>query len=70
MSSLFASKNISIEALIQNESKANQADHTHVPVVIISGPLTDEKAFEMTKDLHSIDEIAQSVKQFRIHNAL
>ena len=70
VSSLFASKNISIEALIQNESKANQADHTHVPVVIISGPLTDEKAFEMTKDLHSIDEIAQSIKQFRIHNAL
>jgi homoserine dehydrogenase len=70
VSSLFADRNISIEALIQNEPKANQTDLTHVPVVIISGPLTDEKAFEVSKDLESIEEITQSIKQFRIHNAI
>lgn len=70
VSSLFADRNISIEALIQNEPKANQTDLTHVPVVIISGPLTDEKAFEVSKDLESIEETTQSIKQFRIHNAL
>ena len=70
VSSLFADRNISIEALIQNEPKANQTDLTHVPVVIISGPLTDEKAFEVSKDLESIEETTQSIKQFRIHNAI
>ena len=70
VSSLFADRNISIEALIQNEPKANQTDLTRVPVVIISGPLTDEKAFEVSKDLESIEETTQSIKQFRIHNAI
>ena len=69
VSSLFAHENISIEALVQKESKQN-SDIPSVPVVIISGPISDTNAFQMSGNLDSMEEIINSVKQFRIHNAL
>ena len=68
VSSLFAEEKISIEALIQNESKAN--NKSFVPVVIISGPLSDREVTQMTNKLESSEETSSSVKQYRIHNAL
>ncbi|MDB3976492.1 homoserine dehydrogenase [Gammaproteobacteria bacterium] len=69
VSSLFAQENISIEALIQKESKQS-SDLPSVPVVIISGPISDTNAFQMSDNLDSMEEITNSVKQFRIHNAI
>ena len=69
VSSLFADKNISIEALIQKESK-NSQEQTHVPVIIISGLMSDTKSLEMKKSLESADETTNLVKEYRIHNAL
>jgi homoserine dehydrogenase len=70
VSSLFAKKDISIEALIQKESKQNIDRQNHVPVVIISGKISDLQALAMLKDIESMEEINKSVKQFRIHNAI
>ena len=69
LSSLFAEENISIEALIQNEAKADNKK-SFVPVVIISGPLSDSEASLMKNKLESTEEISNSIRQFRIHNAL
>ena len=38
--------------------------------MIITGPLSDLNALQMTENLGSVEEITNSVKQFRIHNAL
>ena len=70
VSSLFAEKNISIEALIQKESKSNKNAQLNVPVIIISGPLSDIDAFQMQDNLDSMEEISGIPKQFRIQNAL
>ena len=70
LSTLFAEENISIEALIQKESKQNNENQPYVPVVIISGPLTDKQASEMKNNLESAPETNQKVKQFRIHNVI
>lgn len=70
LSTLFAEENISIEALIQKESKQNNENQPYVPVVIISGPLTDKQASEMKNNLESTPETNQKVKQFRIHNVI
>ena len=70
LSTLFAKENISIEALIQKESKQNNENQPYVPVVIISGPLTDKQASEMKNNLESTPETNQKVKQFRIHNVI
>ena len=70
VSSLFAEKNISIEALIQKESKSNKNAQLNVPVIIISGPLSDMDAFQMQDNLDSMEEISGIPKQFRIQNAL
>ena len=70
VSSLFAEKNISIEALIQKESKSNNNAQLNVPVIIISGPLSDIDAFQMQDNLDSMEEISSTAKQFRIQNAL
>ena len=70
LSSLFAEANISIEALIQKESKQNHEDQPYVPVVIITGPLSDKQASAMQDNLESMLEVNQKVKQFRIHNAI
>ena len=70
VSSLFADENVSIEALIQNEIKDNSPNENFVPVVIISGVLTDTEAGRLQENLEAMTEIAGPVKQFRIHNAL
>ena len=70
VSALFAASDISIEALIQKESKQTNQEQSHVPVIIITGPLSDLNALQMLENLGSVEEIATSVKQFRIHNAL
>ena len=70
LSTLFAEENISIEALIQKESKQNNENQPYVPVVIISGPLTDKQASEMKNNLESTPETNQKVKPFRIHNVI
>ena len=70
VSSLFAKKNVSIEALIQNEIKNNSIDDTHVPVVIISGELSDKEAISLKITLEEMTEISGLVQQLRIHNAL
>tara|TARA_B110000008_G_scaffold86575_2_gene88412 strand:+ start:1947 stop:3227 length:1281 start_codon:yes stop_codon:yes gene_type:complete len=70
VSSLFAEQDISIEALIQKETKPSNSDQNHVPVVIISGPISDHDAIQIVKDIESMDEIIGLPKQFRIHNAI
>ena len=70
VSSLFASQNISIEALIQKDSRQNNDEQHYVPVIIISGPMSDIKSVEMKESLECVDEITNSAKQYRIHNAL
>ena len=70
VSALFAASDISIEALIQKESKQTNQEQSHVPVIIITGPLSDLNALQMLENLGSVEEITNSVKQFRIHNAL
>ena len=70
LSSLFADKNISIEALIQKESKQSNQEQLYVPVIIISGLMSDDKCLEMKKSLESAEETTHPVKQYRIHNAL
>ena len=61
---------MSIEALIQNEIKNNSIDDTHVPVVIISGELSDKEAISLKITLEEMTEISGLVQQLRIHNAL
>lgn len=71
ISSLFADNNISIEALIQHESKIKSSSDTDsVPVVILSGPITDFTANKLKSSLEDMGEIKDSVKQFRIHTKL
>ena len=66
ISSLFADRNISIEALIQHEAKA-KANLESIPVVIISGEITDNEAFKLKNELEDLPEVTPGVKKFRIH---
>ena len=70
LSSVFADSQISIEALIQKETKTNNKENTYVPVVIISGPLTEIEAIQLKNKLELMEETSDSVKQFRIYNAI
>ena len=70
VSSLFAEQDISIEALIQKETKPSNSDQNHVPVEIISGPISDNDAIKIVKDIESMDENIGLHKQFWIHNAI
>ena len=54
----------------QNETKNNSIDDTHVPVVIISGELSDKEAISLKITLEEMTEISGLVQQLRIHNAL
>ena len=66
ISSLFADRNISIEALIQHEAKA-KANLESIPVVIISGEITDNEAFKLKNELEDLPEVTPGIKKFRIH---
>ena len=71
ISSIFADEDISIEALIQHEARnLPEEPQDTVPVVIISGSVSEEIASKLMANLESMKEIDAEVRQFRIHNAL
>ncbi len=71
ISSIFADEDISIEALIQHEARNLQEEpQDTVPVVIISGSVSEEIASKLMANLESMKEIDTEVRQFRIHNAV
>ena len=71
ISSIFADEDISIEALIQHEARnIPEEPQDNVPVVIISGSVSEEIASKLMANLESMKEIDAEVRQFRIHNAV
>ena len=71
ISSVFADDDISIEALIQHEARKLPEDtQDTVPVVIISGSISEELISRLIENLESMTEIEGKVRQFRIHNAI
>ena len=71
ISSIFANEGISIEALIQHEARKLPEDlQDTVPVVIISGSVSEEIISKLITNLESMKEIDTKVRQFRIHNAV
>jgi homoserine dehydrogenase len=66
ISSLFADKNISIEALIQHEAKSKE-NLESIPVVIMSGEISNNEAVKLKNALEDLPEIFPGVKKFRIH---
>ena len=71
ISSIFADEDISIEALIQHEARnLTEEPQDTVPVVIISGSVSEEIASKLMANLESMKEIDTEVRQFRIHNAV
>ena len=71
ISSIFADEDISIEALIQHEARnLPEEPQDTVPVVIISGSVSEEIASKLIANLESMKEIDAEVRQFRIHNAV
>ena len=71
ISSIFADEDISIEALIQHEARnLPEEPQDTVPVVIISGSVSEEIASKLMANLESMKEIDDEVRQFRIHNAV
>ena len=68
ISAVFANQDISIEALIQHEIKVNNGEQTdEVPVVILSGSVSDQIVEELLNQLNDMEEVADCLKQFRIH---
>ena len=70
ISSIFVDDDISIEALIQHEARNLEEPQDTVPVVIISGSVSEEIASKLMANLESMKEIDAEVRQFRIHNAM
>ena len=71
ISSTFANEDISIEALIQHEAGKLPEDlQDTVPVVIISGSVSEEIISKLITNLESMKEIDTKVRQFRIHNVV
>jgi len=66
ISSLFGDKNISIEALIQHESKSKE-NLESIPVVIMSGEISNNEAVKLKNALEDLPEVFPGVKKFRIH---
>ena len=68
ISAVFANQDISIEALIQHEIKVNNGEQAdEVPVVILSGSVSDQIVKELLNQLNDMEEVADCLKQFRIH---
>jgi len=67
ISSLFGDKNISIDALIQHEAKSKE-NLESIPVVIISGEISDNEAIKLKNALEDLPEVFSGVKKFRIHS--
>ena len=71
ISSTFANEDISIEALIQHEAGKLPEDlQDTVPVVIISGLVSEDIISKLITNLESMKEIDTKVRQFRIHNVV
>lgn len=66
ISSLFGDKNISIEVLIQHESKSKE-NLESIPVVIMSGEISNNEAVKLKNALEDLPEVFPGVKKFRIH---
>mgnify|MGYP001440170310 CR=1 FL=1 len=67
ISSLFGEKGISIDALIQHEARSKE-DLGSVPLVIMSGKITDNEAIKLKNILEDLPEVLPGVKKFRIHS--
>tara|TARA_B110000196_G_scaffold266802_1_gene240237 strand:+ start:31 stop:282 length:252 start_codon:yes stop_codon:yes gene_type:complete len=71
ISAVFANQNISIEALIQHETKNKNSGQTEeVPVVILSGSVTDQVVNRLLDELNEMEEVANCLKQFRIYTKI
>ena len=71
ISAVFANQNISIEALIQHETKDKNTGQTEeVQVVILSGPVSDQVVDRLLQELHEMEEVANCLKQFRIYTKI
>ena len=67
ITSLFGKKDISIDALIQHESR--EKEHIDfVPLVIISGEISDIDAIKLKTSLEKLPEVSLGIKKFRIHS--
>ena len=67
ISFLFGEKGISIDALIQHEARSKE-DLGSVPLVIMSGKITDKEAVKLKNILEDLPEVLPGVKKFRIHS--
>ena len=71
ISAVFANQNISIEALIQHETKDKNTGQTEeVPVVILSGSVSDQVVDRLLEELNGMEEVANCLKQFRIYTKI
>ena len=71
ISAVFANQNISIEALIQHETKDKNTGKTEeVPVVILSGSVSDQVVDRLLQELNEMKEVANCLKQFRIYTKI
>tara|TARA_Y100000590_G_scaffold431448_1_gene546262 strand:- start:22447 stop:23724 length:1278 start_codon:yes stop_codon:yes gene_type:complete len=68
ISSVFGDRNISIEALIQHEAKSKKSLES-IPVVIISGEISDKEALNLKEALENLPEVISGIKNFRIHSS-
>ena len=71
ISAVFADQNISIEALIQHETKDNNTGQTEeVPVIILSGSVSNQVVDKLLQELNQMEEVANCLKQFRIYTKI
>ena len=71
ISAVFADQNISIEALIQHETKDKETGQTEeVPVIILSGSVSNQVVDKLLEELNQMEEVANCLKQFRIYTKI
>ena len=71
ISAVFADQNISIEALIQHETKDKNTGQTEeVPVIILSGSVSNQVVDRLLEELNQMEEVANCLKQFRIYTKI
>ena len=71
ISAVFADQNISIEALIQHETKDKNTGQTEeVPVIILSGSVSNQVVDKLLEELNQMEEVASCLKQFRIYTKI
>ena len=67
ISSVFAEKKISIEALIQHQNRSPNIKSEFVPLVLVTGNISDEVSNSLIDILEKMPEIESPIKQFRIN---